>query len=62
MLQGGNSNRTVFRDQLVPFPQANKIKTSMWGTIRSLEHGVDLIFHYPLTQDDGQSQSRQFQV
>jgi len=49
------SFETVFRDQLVPCPQANNIKTSTWGTIRSPEHSVELFFYCPLTQDDGQS-------
>lgn len=55
VLHGDESTKTVFRDQLVPCPQANNIKTSTWGTIRSPEHGVELIFYCPLTQDDGQS-------
>ena len=56
VLQGDESNKTVFRDQLVPCPQANNIKTSTWGTMRSPEHGVELIFYCPLTQDDGERQ------
>jgi hypothetical protein len=44
VLQGDESNKTIFRDQLVHYPQANSIKTSTWRTIESPEHGVELIF------------------
>jgi hypothetical protein len=56
VLQGDESSKTVFRDQLVPCPQANNIKTSTWGTIRFPEHGGESIFYHSLTQDDGEGQ------